>query len=178
MEFLTQLERKVLGWLKGVPHLPVGARKWLGDNIWWIVIIGVVLSGIAALSLLISLFTLFSTLASPFVVYYASSAFVTWTIVKTVVSLVFVGLSVALLALAITPLKAKQKKGWVLLFVTWLLGALSVVVTAILTLSVLNFITSVIFGALWVAVGGYLLFEMHGQFAHVERSKGVKAERK
>jgi hypothetical protein len=87
-------------------------------------------------------------------------------------------LSVALLALAITPLKAKQKKGWVLLFITWLLGALSVVVTAILTLSVLNFITSVIFGALWVAVGGYLLFEMHGQFAHVERSKGVKAEKK
>lgn len=178
MEFLTKLERKVLGWLKGVPHLPIGARKWLGDNVWWIVVIGAILGGIGTLGLLMGLFSTMSTLASPIVAYYASSTFVTWVIIKTVVALVFVAIEVVLLALAISPLKAKQKKGWVLLFMVWLLGALSVVVNAVLTLNPLSFMTSIIFGALWVAVGGYFLFEIHSQFAHVERSKGVKGEKK
>lgn len=176
MELLSKLERTVLGWLKGVPHLPSNVQKWLGDNIWWIVAIATVLSGLGVLGLLFALIGNLSALSTPIMSYYASTTFVTWAIVTTIVSLVFVALDCLLLALAINPLKEKQKKGWVLLFAVWLLGVVSVVVNAILTLNPFGFVTAVIFGAIWLAVSGYFLFEIHGQFAHVERSKGVKKQ--
>jgi len=175
MDMLSQLERTVQGWLKGLPHLPLVVRKWLGDNIWWIVVIGAVLSGIAVLGLLIGLLTDLSALTTPYVSYYASTTFVTWVIIKTIVTLVFTALECVLLAMAVTPLKEKQKKGWVLLFAVLLLGVISAVVGAILTLNAFSFITSIIFSAIWVAISAYFLFEIHGQFAHVERSKGVKS---
>jgi len=175
MEFLTKLERTVLGWLKDVPHLPANVRTWLGNNIWWLVVIATVLSGIAVLGLLITLFSNIGTLGSPFAAYYASTTFVVWVIVNTIVALIFTAIDLALLAMAISPLKQKQKKGWVLLFAVWLVGILSTVVSAILTLNPLGFITGLLFGAIWIAISGYFLFEIHGQFAHVQRSKGVKA---
>lgn len=177
MEVLAKFERAVLGWLKGIPHLPVNARKWLGNNIWWIVIVFTVLTGLAILGLLLTLFGNVSALASPYVGYFVSSTFVVWAIVTGLVSLVFLVLEGLLLAFSITPLKEKQKKGWVLLFGIWLVGAVSVVVNAVLTLNPLTFVTNLIFGALWLAVTGYFLFEIHNQFAHVERSKGVKAKK-
>jgi drug/metabolite transporter (DMT)-like permease len=177
MEVLSKLERIVAGWLKSVPHLPNGTRRWLGDNVWWFAVVGVVLGVIGVLGLIVALLGSLSTLANPIVVYYASSTFLTWVIIKTIIALVFAGFQVALLAFAVNPLKEKQKKGWVLLFAVLLLGALSTVVNALITLNPFGFITSVIFGALWLAVLAYFLFEIHGQFAHVERSKGVKAKK-
>ena len=177
MEFLSKLERTVAKWLKDVPHLPLSFRQWLGDNVWWMAVIGTILSGIATLGLIIAFFGSLSTLGTPFISYYASATFVGWVIITTAVSLVFVALECILLGMSVTPLKEKQKKGWVLLFIVLLLGAVSVVVNAILTLNVLTFITSIIFGAIWSAIAAYLLFEIHGEFAHVERSKGIKAKK-
>lgn len=177
MEVLAKFERTVLGWLKGIPHLPINARKWLGENVWWIVVIFTVLAGLGILALLLTVFGHIAALTSPYVAYFASSTFVVWAIVTTLVSLVFLVIQGLLLAFAINPLKEKQKKGWVLLFGVWLVGVISIVVSAVLTLNPLSFITNIIFGALWLAVSGYFLFEIHGQFAHVERSKGVKAKK-
>lgn len=177
MEFLVKLEHIILGWLKDVPHLPIGVRKWIANNIWWIVVIGAVLSGISVLVLIGALFSNLSTLSSPIISYYASATFVGWLVVTTAVALAFAVVETLLMAFAVTPLKEKQKKGWVLLFAVWLVGIISAVVGAILTLNVLGFIGNIIFGAVWVAVTGYFLFEIHGQFAHVERSKGVKSKK-
>jgi len=176
MKILTQIERAILQWFKGVPHLPANAQKWLGTNVWWIAAAGAVLSGLAILGFLGVLFSGLSALGSPFVSYYASKTFVVWSIITSLVSLVFVALMCLVLAFSVTPLREKQKKGWVLLFGAWLIGAVSIAVTAILTLNVFSFITDIIFGALVVAVSGYFVFEIHNQFAHVTRSKGVKAE--
>lgn len=177
MELLTKLERTVLGWLKAIPHLPVNARKWLGENAWWISVVFAVLTGAGALGLLFALFGHLSALASPYAAYFVSSSIVVWAIVTTISSLVFIVPACLLFAFAVTPLKERQKKGWVLLFAAWLLGVVSVAVNAVLTLNPLTFVTNLIFGALWLAVTGYFLFEMHSQFAHTERSKGVKAKK-
>lgn len=177
MESLSKLERKILGWLKDVPHLPVSVRQWLGENIWWIAVIGTVLTGIAVLGLLGSIFNSIGLLNTPAASFYASTTFITWIIINAIVALVFTAIELILLANAIKPLKTKQKKGWVLLFATWLVGVVAMVVSAILTLNPLSFIGNLIFGTIWVALTGYLLFEIHGQFAHVERSKGVKEKK-
>ncbi|MDB5162742.1 MAG: hypothetical protein JWO54_427 [Candidatus Saccharibacteria bacterium] len=174
MEFLNKLEKTVFGWFKSVPDLPNEARKWLSENAWWIVVIGLILTVLSILGNLSNLSSLVSLMDSPAAAYFVSPAITTWNIITIIVSLFFLLLEAILLAFAIQPLKERQKKGWVLLFATWLLGIVALVVGAFLGLSVINFIISVLFGAVWVAVSGYFLFEIHGQFAHVERSRGVK----
>ena len=178
MEFLSKIEKTVLGWFKTVPDLPAGGRKWLGDNIWWIVLIAAILTALSALGTLGTITTRMSLLGSLAATYYVSSATTSWLIVADFVSLGFLVLQAILLIVAIQPLKEKQKKGWVLLFVSWLVSGIAVVVNAVLGLSVFGFIFAVIFGAVWLAIIGYFLFEMHGQFAHVERSRGVKKAEK
>ena len=98
MEFISQLERTVQGWLKAVPHLPEGARKWLGDNIWWIAAIGAVLTGIGVLGIFITLLSNVATLGSPILSYYASTTFIMWVIVKASITLAFAILECVLLA--------------------------------------------------------------------------------
>lgn len=177
MEFLSKLERTVLKWLKDAPHLPESARRWCGDNAWWIVAICAAGAGVGALGLVVALFSNLSALGSPFATYYASETLVAWATIKTAVKLGFTVLVCLLLVLAIMPVQTKQKKGWVLFFTAWIVSALGVVVSAVLTLSTLNFIIDLIFGALWLGVWAYFLFEIHGQFQRVERSKGVKKEK-
>lgn len=178
MELLSKLERKILQWLKSVPHLPTAATKWLGDNIWWIAIVALVLSAIGAIIGLVAVITAASLVGTVAASYYAVSTYTAWAVITGLVSLAFMVIEIILLGMAIKPLQAKQKKGWVLLFAVWLVSAVSVVVNAVLSLNPLSFIFGIIFGAIWLAISGYILFELHGQFAHTEKSKGVKAAKK
>jgi len=174
MEYIHKLETTVSGWVKNVPHLPVSGQKWLAQNVWWLVLIGAIIS---AISLLISLTTIAGLVAiigttSSF--YYASESILTLAILSSIVALVFIGLEGLLLALAVKPLKEQQKKGWVILFALLLLNVISTVVNAIFTFSVGGFIIGIIFGAIWLAIFAYFLFEIRGQFAHVTKTVGVK----
>lgn len=178
MDIITKLENLVLRWVKGLPHLPQPAQKWLATNVWWIALIGAILTGISLLFTLGTLFTAISIIGSVAASYYAASSFTTWTIVTALVSIAFSIGQGLLLAVAVQPLKALQKKGWVLLFLSWLLGVVAMVVSAVLTLNPFSFIFGLIFGAVWVAISGYFLFEIHGQFAHVSKSTGVKKAKK
>lgn len=174
MEALTKLENIILGWFKNVPHLPESVRSWLGTNVWWIVLVGAILSAVSALFALTGVMAIVSLLGTVGASYYAASAVSTWPIVTGLVSIAFSVLNIILLAMAIKPLQLKQKKGWVLLFAAWLLSAVSVVISSLITFNVLTVIPSLLFGAIGLAISGYFLFEIHGQFAHVQKSRGVK----
>lgn len=176
MEMLQKLETMVAGWVKNVPHLPAGGQKWLATNVWWIVLIGAIVTGISLLFAIAGLFTLIALLSAVSSVYYVAGAGVTGlSILGAVVALVFAIAQGLLLALAVKPLKDRQKKGWVILFAGWLLNIVSIVLSAILSFSVFGFISGILFGAIGIAISGYFLFEIHGQFAHV---KTVKASTK
>jgi len=174
MELINKLERTVLGWVKNVPHLPAAGQKWLALNAWWIVLAAAIIGGIWFLFALNGLFSLLTLLNSVSNLYYVTNTYTDYAIFKAIVGLVLLGLSVAALAFAVMPLKDRLKKGWVLLFLAWIISAVSIVVSAILSLSVIGFIISIIFGAIFLAIGGYFLFEIHGQFAHPpKRAKKV-----
>ncbi|MFZ2126547.1 MAG: hypothetical protein WAV04_03495 [Candidatus Microsaccharimonas sp.] len=176
MDFINKLETMIGGWLKNVPHLPAAGQKWLATNVWWIVLIGAILTGIGLLFAIGGLFTLIALLGAVSSVYYVPGAGITaWSIIAAVIGLVFTVIQGILLAIAVQPLKAMQKKGWVILFASWLLGILSVVISAIVSGSIFGFISGILFGAIGVAISGYFLYEIHGQFAHV---KTVKAKAK
>lgn len=174
MKFLNQIEEKVHGWFTAAPNLPNDARKWLAENAWWFAIIGIIFMAINALSGLGFIEERLSLQGSAAASYYVSTTALDWSIVTATVSVIFLILQSILLFLAVKPLREKQKKGWVLLFAGWLLSGVALVVNALLTLMVFKFILALLLGSVFLAIGGYFLFEIHGQFAHVERSKGVK----
>lgn len=174
MHRLVKLEKQVLKWLENIPHLPLITRKWLAENSWWIVVIGTFVAGSIALMNLFGFFGYLLTLGTIPQGFYASTTFVTLGIITTSISFVFSGLVTLLFGFAVTPLKARQKKGWVLIFAAWLVSFIGLLISAMLTLSPFSFIMSFIFSVIFTAVWGYFLFEIHSQFAHVETSKGSK----
>lgn len=177
MDIVRQMERTVLGWFSRVPHLPPEVKKWLGVNVWWIAAIAAAICGLAALGLFVGLLGQMAALTGTALSYYASSTFLVWLIVRTIVSLVFTAFVCALLVMAVTPLKAKQRKGWVLVFTALLISLIGAVAGAVLTLDTFGFITRILFSLVMLAIWAYFLFEIHSEFAQVERSKGVKAKK-
>ena len=166
MDLINKFEKMLLGWAKNVPHLPVAARTWLGVNVWWIVLIAAIISGIAFLSTLSNLLTYVSLMGAASSAYYINASYTSLAVMNTSITLVFIAATAALLGFAVTPLKERLKKGWVLLFFTLLVSALSIVVQAVTSFSVGSFIVQILFGAIFLAIGAYFITEIHSQFAH------------
>ncbi|MBC7564769.1 hypothetical protein H7100_00850 [Candidatus Saccharibacteria bacterium] len=178
MELISKLEKTVLGWAKNVPHLPAAGQKWLGQNVWWIALIGAIVSGIAFLVSLVGLLGAIALLSAPSSLYFVTSSYTSLAILGFCVSLVFLAANGVLLGVAVKPLQDMQKKGWVLLFMTLLVEALSVVVNAVLSFSVAGFILGIMFGAVGLAIGAYFISEIHGQFGHRVKTTEKTAEKK
>jgi len=170
MDLITKLENKVLRWARSLPHLPASNRKWLGINIWWLVLIVAIFSG---LGLLTSLYGLLvgATVNGNSDIAYLTGGYSSLVMMSAVISIVFIAANLLLLALAIKPLKAMEKKGWVLVFMALLVQVLAVVVDAVLSFNILTFILSLIYGAMVTAISLYFLFEIHGEFAHKPKAK-------
>jgi hypothetical protein len=173
---LRRVEVLLEKWWKGIPHLPKGGQRWLAENVWWLTLIGAILSAISFLVLLNTI----RQLASPvsYFGYVLTPAYTGWAIFTSIVSLVFVVITGLLLAFAVKPLRAIDKKGWTLLFIVGLVEAVNIVLNAILSLSVFGFITEIIFGAIGFAIGMYFLFEIRDHFAHVVSTAKVEKKAK
>lgn len=176
MSLVSNLETRVGGWLKSVPHLPAGAQKWLGSNVWWIVLVGVILSGISLLIGIIGFFAalaLIGTATSYYGYAVTSDVYGGGWIAGSLVSLAFTVVAAILLATAIAPLKAKSKAGWNRLFIVLLLDAVFVVLNSILSFNPIGFIFGLIFGAIGLAIGAYFTFEIRGQFIEHKATKAA-----
>lgn len=175
MDALRKFEKQILHWLKNIPHLPESIRTWLGTNLWWIVLAGVVIGSIWALFVFLDIMRNIAFLGTTGAAYYLSSSLVSPLVVVTgFVTLFFSVVMILVSAFAIQPLKARLKQGWVLLFVVWLISVVAIVLNAILTLNPIIFLFTLLFGAIFAALLGYLLFEVHGQFAHDGKKTVVK----
>jgi uncharacterized membrane protein len=170
MEMLHKLEEVVASWYKGLPHLPENFRKWLADNIWWLVLVGVILSLLVVIPafgvLLFGGAVLTATYGASGSAYYGG-----W-FVWALIGLMLVVADLVLSALAIAPLKAHRKMGWSLLFLVALLNVLSTVMTFIANYSFGGLIS----GLIGAAIGGYFLFEIRGHFGAVAKTPVVPAQ--
>ena len=175
MDVISKLERTVLGWAKNVPHLPAAGQKWLGANVWWIALVVAIISGIMFLFNLARVFTSISLVGAVSSAYYVTDNYISIIIMSLLVDLVFITATTVLLGIAVKPLQKMQKKGWVLLLMTLLVQALSVVVYAVLTFSIVGFILNIIFGAVVLAIVAYFVAEIHGQFGLHARATAKKA---
>lgn len=157
MQQLSGLENSLGALYKGLPHLPKDWRHWLADNAWWLVLIGVAIGCLGILGLVpvvlgITIFT--GIVAGP-----AAGALI---IITGIVNMAVLVVSVALEAMAIMPLKARQKRGWDLLFLVSLVTFTGAVLNALITGNV-DHIVGLIIGTL---IGLYVLFEVRMYFVH------------
>jgi hypothetical protein len=160
MEFMKKLETTLAGWYKQVPfHFPPNGRKWLTENVWWLVLIGVVVSVLA----LVSMFKLMMYANDLTSQYQAIAGYYgvrdkSWSYNAALwLSVVFGVVILVIEAMAIQPLKALRARGWYLLFAAMLVGAVAAVVNAVVSYDLSSLIGAVI----GFAVGGYFLFEIH-----------------
>lgn len=161
MQQLSSIEQSLSKLFKDVPHLPKQVREWLADNAWWLVLIGVIVGVLGALSLLSVLFfgsAVVSVLAGPVV---GGALFI-----GGLVSAATLVVSVILEAMAIRPLKVKQKRGWDLLLLSVLVTFAGGVLGAIMSGN-LGGILGPIVGA---AIGCYVLFEVREYFAGAKKN--------
>ena len=152
--------------MKDLPRLPGNVTKWISENVWWIVLVGVILSGIGLLTGIGALFTALAVVGTG-VTYYGYAFAGTYTggwIASSIISLVFMAGILALLATAITPLKAMKAKGWNVLFMVLLVDAVYVAVNALFSFNIIGFVFNLIFGAIGLAISAYFLFEIKSHF--------------
>jgi len=176
MSSIAKFENTIGGWLKPLPHLPEAGRKWLAENIWWIALVGLILSVIGMVMLIGTIIVAFPFIfgTATIISYYSATAYTGFWMVSSVVSLIFMIATVVITAMAISPLKKRIKKGWDLMFITLIIGGLSAVLSAIINFNVLNFVPSIIFAALGLAIGSYFLYEIRSFFDTTVVAKKTK----
>ena len=168
MESLKNLETMVASWYKGMPHLPKNGQRWLAENAWWLVLIGVVLGSVSVFFIL-----LVTLLAGTLLVGFGGAlgaALGGLAFVLVVVSMGFAVVDMVISAIAISPLKAMRKKGWSLLFLAALINVLSVLVSFLFQLN----LGALVWGLIFAGVGGYFLFEVRDYFAGEHRAKKAR----
>jgi len=146
-------------WHKQLPHLPDGGQTWLARNVWWIVLIGVILGALgilSAFSMTLLASVLFLSVSGT--VGAAASGLV---FLAFIVSMAFAAADVIVMALAIPQLKVMRSRGWTLLFIAALINLASLVVSFLLSFNV----GSLIVGALGTAVCLYFVFEIRTHFS-------------
>ena len=164
MKNINKIENMIQGWLKPLPHIPAKWTKMLADNLWWIVGIGIVLTGIALLMSINALLYGISYLGgmSGYGIHLAN-IYTGWWMAAAIVSMAIPAASVVLMGMAFNPLKAMQKKGWDLLFLASLVTAAAQILSVILNFNYV-LIFSLIMTLAGVAVGVYVLFEIKSHF--------------
>lgn len=176
MESMKKLENTIGEWLKPLPHLPTNWRNWLAKNVWWLVLIGVILSVLGVLLLVSAVLTAMATVGTVTSIYGAygisvAQAYTGWWYAASVASLAFLALTVVINAMAITPLKAQSKKGWDLLFLVFLIGIVSSIVSVVLNFSSYNVIANIFSSVIGIVIGAYFLFEIRSHFKSTSKIK-------
>lgn len=175
MKWLQSAEAKLAELFAKVPDLPSSARRVLGANIWWIVIIVAIINGL-------TLFVKFKNAVTSAVYFSNNQIYILSptqsNILATNYWLVFVfGLaSTILLFAAIAPLRRMQRSGWLMLFVYELLGALLLLIGIFVELAVYgNFPVGTLLSIVMILLELYILFQIRGEFRH-QLAAGRKAD--
>lgn len=159
MESIHKLENTIASWYKQLPfHIPANIRKWLAENLWWLVVIGVVLGILGIITLLQAVFVV--TSYSRLLPYAVASGFGTTLAISTWINIAMLLIMIAIEAMAVSPLKQQKKWGWDLMFLLMLLSAVLAVVSSILSMNILGLFPV----AIGLVIGGFVLFEIRSNF--------------
>ena len=155
MQQLASLEKSLAKTFEGLPRLPKGLVDWLVENAWWLVVIGVVLGAFGTLVLLGVVFGGSLLIGALGGVVLGGVVFI-----GGIISLATLIATVVIEAMAIQPLKSRQKRGWDLLFLASLVAFAGSVVGAVISLKIGDILGPLV----GVIIGLYVLFELRGRY--------------
>lgn len=179
MNTLQTLESKIDQLYSHVPQLPLGGKRWLGNNIWWIVLIFAIFGVFGTLQTAGSLVA--ALLRKNHTDIYLNTA-TSLSPITLIISLISSITTTTLYFVALSPLMNKRKRGWNLVFYAQLFDIVVSVVTLVLTvisgssafitiIVVLGFIVGLVIEAIWL----YFLFQARPEFT-TRVSGAVEAE--
>lgn len=144
---------------KSPVQLPAGAKNWFGDNLWWLAIVGAVMSLLGAWSTWQTVNSANRMLDAFGVGDMYRQEIGGYVYVSIAASLV----SAALLLMAQAKLKERRKDGWNLLFYSFLLGLALSLVSMVMN-AAYGVVGGIIGLAIGFVIGGWLLFQIRSQF--------------
>lgn len=159
MKHEGEFERSIARLYSKAPHIPTGFRRWLAQSAWWLTLLFVLFAGIGAFGLLflVALFGVVLTSIADGV----GAAFGGLLFVFTAASMLFLLVSIILAGMAISPLRARHKRGWRLLFYVLVLNGVVDVLSLLLHQNVLIFLGQTFI----LMLLGYVLFEIRSEFS-------------
>lgn len=167
MESVTKLEEVIAQWYKKVPDLPETARHWIAVNSWWIALAAAIITALTVLGILLPFLLTGAILATiGGVMGVAVGGLI---IIIVLIWLLVAVVNVALLGMAVKPLKRREKRGWNFILFVILLNLLAIVVKVMFDLE----LGSLILGIIGSAVAGYFLFEIRDHFIVIKPARSV-----
>lgn len=157
MEALKGLETKLNEvFVKNAPfQLPSGFKKWVAEYAWILAIIATVFGGLAFLALL-------GTLGVVSVI--ATAAGTGGYVLFAWLALLVLGVQVVLAGMSISPLKAKLKRGWDLMFYSQLISIVYSLFNWLQYRSWASNVLSLIWSLLFTVIALYILFQVREGF--------------
>jgi len=154
------LEKFFMGFYKLTPNLSKNSRKYLANYFYLIAIAWLIFQivGLVRLSAAIGIVSFVQVADSTY-------SLSTGIVLFIAVSLVIQILQIILSAMAILPLKSLQRSGWELMFGSFLIGVITLVVNWAVATDLMGSLKTVVV----VGVSGYLLYEVKSFF--VKKSK-------
>lgn len=155
---IKKIEQRLADLHKNLPHLPLNGRKWLADNIWWIILIGAIATGIGVFALV--LLTLLGGVFVAGAAFLFSAKFGGLALLLAVLIVGLTVLNLVVSIMAITPLRAHMRNGWLLLSASLIISFIAAVLTDVIKQDAAAIIKEVIF----LAIGMYVIFEIRNYF--------------
>jgi len=171
-KYIKLMDTKLGKALKPLPPLPKNTVAWLTDYLWVLTAIGAVLVSMSVISLFyaISAYMNFVGNFSAYQGFYTHSAYGSLWMLSTVIAIGFALLVAYLLFKAIAPLHQKKAYGWNLLLIVFLVSGVEIVVNAVLSLSVFQFISTIIISGIFYAIGAYFLYQVKPHFVKTHKN--------
>lgn len=171
MSALKNLEQTLVQWQKQSPvHLPATWRRWLGDNSWWLVIIGVIAAALSVIGSLRSLLWAEDLMRTTRQFAESLGVTVPNTGLMYDVSLWISVATLAIVALiqlrSIQPLREKKKSGWDLLLLAAVISLVGSLVSGLVTGSIVGTVLGI---AVAAVISWFVLFEIRGQFLPADK---------
>jgi len=165
MKIINKIETMIEKWVKPLPHLPIKTQKTIADNLWWVVGIGIVISGIGLLIVFNTFLNGMSALmGAPGYGFYLTYIYTGWWASSIIVSMLALIITLIIMVKAFNPLKAMHRKGWDLLFLSLLVMVVAKVISFILNISISGLFRDLIFAFVGIVIGAYILFEIKSYF--------------
>lgn len=150
---------------KGSLKMPEGGRTWIANNVWWLALVGGVVSLLAAWNAYQATryVNQWGALVDELARQYGTSTLGSSFGFTYYIALAAMAAQGVLMLMAFQKLKAHQKAGWNLMFYSSLI---SLVMGVLYLFTPYYGVTSMIGVVIGVAIGWWILFQIRAKFAH------------